>query len=263
MRTALQLFLIEYKYRYPKFIYAIMEILIEAFALWVIYQSSKVIIPNIEYFKDFSYSYFDFVFIAEMTLRIPSLLVQAPISALKFSRHYQIMALFVNSQKGYLSYLYDFTLSRIFKEMIKITLLFLIANLFYGFKVPTLFYLNLFLIQLLFSPFFLALGLLGAFIFIHTGRGEGVLMKGFSVLAIFSGLYFPITIFPELLQNVMAQLSPLKTVMALSRTLNDSLLHLSGLTISYFILGIVLLIVTHLLLKKVRIKKLYEFDFKN
>ncbi len=262
IKRVAHLFLIDLNYRYEKKVYLLLEFMAELFALWVLYKSSKVLLLNSTYFEDFRYSYFDFVFVAEMILRIPSLLTRTGIEAIKFAKNYRVLYLLMVSPKGLGQFILDFLLSRLAKEVIKIVFIFTFALLFFDFSPPRIFYAKFFFITFLFFPFFLGLGFLSSWLYLIFGRGENLLMKGFSVLAVLSGLYFPTTIYSEHMKQAVELLSPIEYLIKLTRLGSEQYLGFSPKHFIFPILGFLLIFIFYPKIKKFNMKKIYEFDYK-
>lgn len=238
------------------------EILAEAFGLWVLYLSSKALLPKIEYFKGFEYSYFDFVFIAEISLRIPSLLTQSSIQAIKFAKNNSLLLFIANSPQSISLFLTDFMLAKSAKELVKLVLLLTLASVFFNFQIKFVFLLNMLFLQLCFIPFFVFLSFLSALLFLKFGRGEHLLMKGFSVLAVLSGLYFPTSVFPQDLESFLRHISPLEQILSSSRHAFESRLEFDFKIVFYFVSGLVLSFVLYRKLQNYPRIKIHEFDYK-
>jgi ABC-type polysaccharide/polyol phosphate export permease len=220
------------------------------------------LLPKIEFFKGFQYSYFDFVFIADVSMRLPSLLTQSSIQAIKFAKNNNILLFLANAPGSLSSYLLEFMVAKSAKEIVKILLLFVLASLVFDFKFESNFVYSLLLLQLLFFPFFISISFFSALLFLKFGRGENLLMKGFSVLAVLSGLYFPLSVFPPYVENVLVNLSPLEQLLNSSRLAFEGNGQVSIKLLLYFISGT---LISFILYKKIQLypkMSIYEFDYK-
>lgn len=254
----LNLFLLDFQYRYEKWYYLFFEMLAELFGLWVLYQTSLFVVPKMEFIPNLNLNYFEFVFLAEFSIRIPSILIHSSIQSIKFARNMRFLPVLSHSNQSLLQYIDHYILSKFFKELIKIGILFVVTSIFFHLTLTPLNLLGLCLVQMLFFPFFYALSLCSLLIFLHFKRGEGLLMKGFSVLAIFSGLYFPVSFFPQLFSLV----SPLTSLIDLSRQVYQHQFSLSLIPCVIFLLGISVLVYARVRFLKIEQFKIYEFDYK-
>lgn len=94
-----------------------------------------------------------------------------------------------------------------------------ILVLFFEFHFPLTSFLQAGLIQILFIPIFIGLGLCAVGLLIYFKRGMNALATGLGVLSILSGTYFPTEVFPTLIQALTHYLNPLHIMLAQVRAL--------------------------------------------
>lgn len=75
------------------------------------------------------------------------------------------------------------------------------------------------LMQIAAAPLFLALGIFAAALFIFFGRGAGFLGSISAMLSVLAGVYFPSSVFPDVVHNFVSNFSPYNILLAESRLL--------------------------------------------
>lgn len=182
------------------------------------YFASKAFIPQEDFFPpQQSWSLFEFVIVGELTLFfvIDALVI--------FTQHMrQILgenildSLLLTKTPLYQS-LFLMSLSSFGISLFTLIFQILVFSLGFGFTYPFLSLLKVILLNLSFLPLFLGLGLLSAALLVFTRRGGGGLGAIIGSLGILSGAYFPISVFPNWMEDLVIYINPLFTLLKETR----------------------------------------------
>lgn len=149
--------------------------------------------------------YFSFMVIGDLILTLPFYLFEGSIHAIKRAK---IEGTFLTLQllhQSYIKTLFIFifvgSLPSLFRSLIILAL--------YLFMSPEHFYLtNFILISLTSLILFMPFALISLSLFLFTGRGAFIFGQISTLIAIFSGSYFPVTILPAWIANLSSNFNP-------------------------------------------------------
>jgi ABC-type uncharacterized transport system permease subunit len=208
------LFFHELREQYPTklayllfFVGSLLELIIYSF-------TSKAIGPNaVEYGN-----YFQFVVTGQLVLFLPIHLLGTFVFGIRDAQNKGILEpilLLPKSLNKKLIYLAAPNISRsVLHILIFSCFAFLLFGLHWGLETT----LRILLLQILFLPLFLSIGIFSAGIYLWHGRGANSLHLFSQGLAILAGVYFPTSLFPDSLEEVTLFLSPFNLILDLSRT---------------------------------------------
>ena len=167
----------------------------ESMLICIYWYTSLAFIPKVEVNGE-KIAYFSFVLIGDLTIRLPSCTIVSHIKSLKEMAYDDMLDSFLMVPINLATTLNLFSLGHIFFEFIKIIGIMTIVLLIFPIQLSIDFYLGYLLLQVIFLPAFLGVGLLSSTILLMFGRGEGAINKLISIMTIFSGMYFPTAVLP-------------------------------------------------------------------
>ncbi|MBK9294685.1 MAG: hypothetical protein IPM57_09625 [Oligoflexia bacterium] len=170
----------------------------------------------------FEGNYFSYILIGDIALAIPALLFTSVAMRLRESiNDGTFEAILVSPPKTYFIYLL-WGLASLPRELVRIFLLLLTATFLFDFNIREYQWFNLFILEILFFPIFLALGLLGATMLIFWGRGVSVINQAALMLTVLAGAFFPVTVLPEIAQKISFYFSPFSLFLVTARKVLQS-----------------------------------------
>lgn len=175
----------------------------------IYYYSSKAFVPNQEMNLNFyGADFFTYLLWGDLVLRIPQHLFYSPVRNIKRSiqeNTFESMLLFTGNLK---KVILGLSLMEISREIVSSLIMLIICILFFNFQISLASLVQAILLVFVSFPFFLGIGLLISSIVIWLEKGESLLYYLASVLAILAGVYFPVEVFPKVIQMIGAALSP-------------------------------------------------------
>ncbi|MDZ4662297.1 MAG: ABC transporter permease [Pseudomonadota bacterium] len=161
--------------------------------------------------------YFNFVFSGELILTLPLVLIEGTIHVVRQAVASGTLETFMSLPTRTQTPLLFWTLAKLPLDAVRLLILVGLAALFFGFQLSLQKLILLLAFVFCSLPFFLSLGLLSATVLILFGRGERALTFAISFLTLLSGLYFPTSVLPEILQKSVALVSPFYFVLTRAR----------------------------------------------
>ena len=247
--------------QYPYWTTAASELFGVYLSLIIYWFTSKAFAPAFESSLGEHAGYFQFVILGEVALQIPVLLLALLTRTLKKSLSEGTFEIFLTAPKP-ASYIFSIlTLSHLPREFLRVSLTLLLAVLFFQFSLSPLFFLQFICLQIAAIPLFLSFGVLFGACYLLFGRGDAILGYSGIILMTFSGAYFPLTVLPERMQQLLHWLSPYKYFLDTQRLLitgnagwHETLQTIAALSISGVILFPLSLLAFHFAIKRIKLK---------
>lgn len=170
-------------------------------------------------------SYFTFIILGEFALMIPILLMEAPTQVVKQAVSTGAMTTFLQLPCATSTPVITWSLAKVPTELLRLFLNFILIFGLFGAVLKSTMIVNIVLLSLLTAPVFLGLGLIASSFVVAFGRGEKALSFAVTTLSVFSGIYFPIGVLPNVAQESVRSSSPLYWVLEKAR--NESFLGFS------------------------------------
>ncbi len=202
----------EKREQFPTWISIFTFALSSFFELSIYWFTSKALGNNLEYFGN----YFQFVVLGQLVVFLPIHLLSCFSFGIKQARQYGTLDAYLLLPMVLEKKIVFCALGSILRNLFHWIVFFAQATLVFGLSLSLEQWVWLFLLQVIFLPLFLAAGLTAAGVFLYFGRGVGVFHIFAQALAIVSGVYFPLSIFP-LLQGIGIA-SPFQLILELSRS---------------------------------------------
>ncbi len=179
-------------------------------SLYIYWYTSRAFTPAISQISALGdLDYFSFIMTGELLLMIPVILMEGPTQVIKQAVGTGSMTTLLQLPCSTSAPVVTWTLAKVPTEAVTMALnLFLISILFgpiFGGRAVA----SIFCLILLSAPLFLGLGLVAAAFIVTLGRGDKVLGFAINALSVFSGIYFPVTVLPDFLRQIMQAGSPL------------------------------------------------------
>ena len=227
----------ELKSAYPSAISLLLGF-VSIFIMSLVYwYTSKAITPNSSMFE-FKGNYFEFVIFAELALILPTTFILESIRITRELSQNGILLYLFNDHKLLRNFILTNTLAAGVIEAIKFFFLLLIIIFVFQLQLSGELIKQLFLSQLLLSPSIIGISLMGVSFVFLLGRGGQVVPMLLLVLTVLAGAYFPIGVFPDVVQQFTKNLSPLSLLLNIMRGKEISLTTVMILNILYLSLGV-------------------------
>jgi ABC-type uncharacterized transport system permease subunit len=202
-----------FKEEYPRWYGPILEVLATFLLLATLWFTSKAYSPVALNQVD----YFEYLLIGELVLHLPFSLLYQGLRLMKRIGLSNTADQLIVANRSILKMASSFLGVYFLKNCVRLILLFVLASLF--FKAP--FSLEqipiYFLIVLLSSIPFVMLSLSLGSIVLFWGRGENIWGQVSSWMSFLSGAYFPLSIFPQWLQELLPFINPFALYLEMSR----------------------------------------------
>ncbi len=215
----------EKREQFPSWFAIFTIILSTIFELAIYWFTSQALGANLENFGN----YFQFVVTGQIVLFIPLHLLRAFSMGVREARAFGTLDAILILPTGLAKKVFLCAWGPILRNFFHLFLFVFFAVVIFGYRLELHIWTWLVLYQILFLPLFTALGLIAAGLYFFFGRGIGFFQMITQAIALLSGVYFPIHLFPAL--NSVSLLSPFHLILELSRNPNA----LSGL--AWLILG--------------------------
>lgn len=178
-------------------------------SLFVYYFTSKAFGSQ---FTSLGMDYFSFVLTAEVTLYIGGMLFVFPLDQSRQWIHSGLFSYMLSLPQSIYKIFLMRSLALIPRCLFFVSLQLTIAILFFDLNISFISFVALLLYPLLSFFLFYSLGLISMSLFLLTGRGGASVGYLNTILAIFSGAYFPLTVLPDWLR-VVGSFNPYETLL--------------------------------------------------
>lgn len=218
----------QFRDRFPSSFLWLVEVISALFTVAIYYFTAKAITAagaKTEFFA--GVSYFEYVLLGELLLALPQACLLLPARELRNSVIEGTLDIYRLAPRSLPRIFAELAFAALLTEAVFALLTLAIAVLCFGFPLSLGLVAGL-LFVLPTLPIFFALGILGATIFLRFGRGSGWIPQLSFVLAILSGVYFPIAVLPEILRGPVEALSPFAWLLDWGRALGRGELHVLG-----------------------------------
>ena len=197
--------------RYPKKFFLITDILTSLIDTVFYYFTSEA------FGKAFgSQNYFQYVIWGELVLALPMMVFLASTKALRSSLIEGTWEILLTSPQSMTKILWNLSLGDFLREAIRLIVV-ILFSISLGAHFAPILSAKAFFIVLFSVPLFWNLGLIGAALFIYTGRGLSATQHLRQLATIFAGVYFPLTVFPTWLAQLSSWISPWTWLVETSR----------------------------------------------
>jgi ABC-type multidrug transport system permease subunit len=187
--------------------------------LIIYWYTAKAFRPTFEILGELGNDYFTFVVVGELLMAVPLIFLATGVSEFRgFMMNGTIEPLMV-SQTPFHKTLLIATFGHALVALIQYALMVVLAVSFFSLNLPLLNVLPTLIFQLLTYPLFIAFGLFAGGIYLFFGRGAGLVSAVGSVINVFSGVYFPTSVFPPMLESALRIASPYHLLIEESRKL--------------------------------------------
>lgn len=181
------------------------------FELSIYWLTSKALGSDLQYFGN----YFQFVVLGQLVAFLPIHFLSCFSFGIKQARQYGTLDAYLLLPIALEKKIFFCASGSILRNLFHWIVFFTLATLVFGFSLTLDQWGWIVLLQLIFLPLFLSAGITATGVFLYFGRGVGVFHIFSQALAILSGVYFPLSIFP-LLQGI-GNASPFQLILELSR----------------------------------------------
>lgn len=173
---------------------------------WYTSQAFSPVVSN--FVTDQKLSYFLFVISGELVLMLPTLLLEAPAQVVKQATTTGTITSILQLPCAHSTPIVYLSIAKIPSELIRFFIHIILINILFGVLMPLSVVLKIFLLTTSVLPAFLGLGLIAAAIVVVLGRGERILSLGISAATVFSGIYFPVSVLPDSIKQIIQDGSP-------------------------------------------------------
>ena len=201
----------EKREQFPTWLSIFAFALSSVFELSIYWFTSKALGNHLEYFGN----YFQFVVLGQLVVFLPIHFLSCFSFGIKQARQFGTFDAYLLLPMPIERKIFTCAWGSILRNLFHWAIFFSLATLVFGFSLPLQKWIWIFALQLAFLPLFIAAGFMAAGVFLYFGRGIGVFHIVSQALAILSGVYFPLSIFPPL--QTMGQASPFQLILQLSR----------------------------------------------
>ncbi len=163
-----------------------------------------------------SQNYFQYVIWGELIMALPMTLFLSSTKVLRSCLIEGTWEILLTNPHSMAKLFWTLSLGDFFREILRLGVVALFA-VSLGARFAVLLSAKALLLVLFSAPLFWNLGLIGAALFIYTGRGLGVTQHLRQIATILAGVYFPLTVFPNWLSQLSLWLSPWTWLVATSR----------------------------------------------
>lgn len=162
-------------------------------------------------------SYFDFILLGELIVAFPIAVAVGIMGAARFFATEGLHEELSMHPKGlgYPVVLQGVSYASI--EFVSQVFILLGAILIFDFRVELSAAFYILLSVGLSLPIFAGLGLMVAAVYYRTGRGQGLFSQALSLMSVFAGVYFPLSVMPDWLEKLVKYASPLTLLVQSSR----------------------------------------------
>ncbi|MBT3583356.1 MAG: ABC transporter permease [Halobacteriovoraceae bacterium] len=218
VQLLLKLFKLNFKDNYYQKIALFSELVASLLGLTIYWYTSKAFAPAIaETLTKYHTNYFTFMVIGEVFLYFPIYFMEGFSRKLRMSMADGTFETLLSLPVSPIKTNIVIGIQGIARELARLTLFITLAALCFGLRFDPLYFAQGLLLQIAYLPVFLGLGLLISSVVMITGRGNGLvafLNTGASLLA---GGYFPIEVFPNIVQKLALKLSPFTAILQSTR----------------------------------------------
>ncbi|MCB0340766.1 MAG: hypothetical protein H6626_11235 [Pseudobdellovibrionaceae bacterium] len=226
----------EFSYGYPNKRQFAFQFLGDVIMLGIMWFTSQAFSPTFVGEGTLYQTYFAFVFSGYISFLIPSALLLRFTDAVTQSIQDETFFSIAHSKKGPAKVYSILGFSGLLFDLVRLITLLIIARLMFGFDLSVIQMTWWWTVQLLAVPLFWGLGLLTCGLVMNFGRGQGLMLSITNVLAVLSGVYFPVQVFGTSMEAILEKFSPFTVVINLSRASLSGFAGSEHLT-SLFILG--------------------------
>lgn len=239
------LFSHELRLFFPRWFSPFVQAIIVLSSLIFYWYFSKSIMAAPSFEGEMPEGYFIYIIVGELSLLWPGILLANSSRVIKqFYYKRALDNLLVLKEKAS-GLLIKMSLSQMLLQSIKYILYFAAAFYFSQYiNIGSV--TNFLLLQLVYVPLFLGLGLLAGCIVVYFGRGEKIIQLFVSASYVLAGVYFPSTVFPKFVQDIF-KYSPFNDLIQLSRSTLSGNLTIVDIKLKlclYLLLGLALLFVS-------------------
>lgn len=162
-------------------------------------------------------SYFNFVIVGELAVMLPLGIVSALLFSARDGIQNGLLEFYMTLPGKKFTPLFTISLGPILRQLIYVVVFIFTAFALFGFRLSLEQFGWILLVQALALPGFLALGLIFTAFFLRYGRGASSFDFFLKAGMILSGVYFPTTVFPEIVQKLGILFSPINALVELCR----------------------------------------------
>lgn len=185
--------------------------------------------------------YFHYIIWNDVSLLIPFAALSGSLQTIKELHSQGALEMLLTLPVSRWRLIFMMQLPHLFKELVRMFLIFFAASFFFHFQINIEIFLSLLIIEILSFPLFHSMGLAFVGIYLAYGRGEG-LLSFFSMMgALFGGAYFPPVLFPEMIRHFFINFSPFNLYLDLARAIFSKGSHsiYSQATVHILLFGVV------------------------
>lgn len=172
--------------------------------LFVYWCTSQAFTSSPEFAEYVQGDYFTFVLLGEAVLMIPMALLTAFTQSLRTLNDGGVVDLFFLSQRSSLTTLFVMSSSLVLLQALQMLLTVFLGGVVFSLQIQWSQWPEFFLFLLSGLPLFCGLGLLNGAAVLFLRRGDHFLLSVSGVLAVLSGVYFPVQVFPTWAQSLLA-----------------------------------------------------------
>lgn len=153
-------------------------------------------------------NYFDFIVAAELALYIPLYLIEAPMRNLKEQIDSKVFNTLITLKWSTLSILISSCYNDFLRVIWRLVLSLGVLTFFFETSLNIKHIKAAVILMILNIPFALAVGMFLCALYLYFGRGQFLVGQINVFLSVLSGAFFPITVFPKILNEFVSQYIP-------------------------------------------------------
>ncbi len=213
IRIILLLFKIDFESFYNKKIVLIAHVFSTFFSLLIYYYTSKAFSGSLtNSLENYKMNYFSYIVYGELSFMLLGGFVSFSIQRLKMLQIKGVLEQIEFTKTPLETFIVQSSLMSIPREFLIFSVYILIAIFCFDFNVTLISFSALLYFQTLALPLFLGIILLSIAFLIRFGRGSSVSSYFFTFGSFLGGAYFPIDVFPEVLNKYTLYLNPLSAL---------------------------------------------------
>ncbi len=217
MRSFYLLLKHEFNLHFPRWYSLVVQVVVVVVTLLGYWYFSQAIEPSAQFQADMPEGYFFYLVVGELSLLWPSLFVSHPARLVKqFYYKQSLDSLLVLREKAALV-LIKMTGGQVLIQSLKY-IFYVVALLALSEQIKLFNLLYFFVLQALFLPLFMTVGVLSSCMVVYFGRGEKIIQVVVNASYVMAGVYFPVKVFPEFIQDIFS-VSPFNELISQSRNI--------------------------------------------
>lgn len=220
IRLLLIIFKVDFESFYTKKVAFIFHFLSTFISLLIYYYTSKAFSSNIGGpLAHYKMDYFSYILYGELSLMTLGGLISFSVQRLKILQIKGVLEQIDFTKTSLLKFICQTSIMSLPRELFIFMTYLIVAIFFFNFQISPISILGILILQLIILPAFLGIIILAIGALIRFGRGTALVGYLVTFSSFFAGAYFPIEVFPNVIQKYSLFLSPFNTLLITIREL--------------------------------------------